>query len=37
MKKEIHPEYQDTVFRCACGAEIENAIVKAGIQTRDML
>jgi large subunit ribosomal protein L31 len=23
MKKEIHPEYQDTVFRCACGAVIE--------------
>jgi len=23
MKKGIHPEYQDTVFRCACGAVIE--------------
>jgi large subunit ribosomal protein L31 len=23
MKKSIHPEYKDTVFRCACGAEIE--------------
>jgi large subunit ribosomal protein L31 len=22
MKKGIHPEFQDTVFRCACGAEI---------------
>jgi large subunit ribosomal protein L31 len=22
MKKEIHPEFQDSVFRCACGAEI---------------
>lgn len=23
MKKDIHPEYQDTVFKCACGAVIE--------------
>jgi len=23
MKKGIHPEYQDTVFKCACGAVIE--------------
>ncbi len=22
MKKGIHPEFQDAVFRCACGAEI---------------
>ena len=22
MKKGIHPEYKDSVFRCACGAEI---------------
>lgn len=22
MKKGIHPEYQDAVFRCACGNEI---------------
>ena len=22
MKKDIHPPYKDTVFRCACGAEI---------------
>jgi large subunit ribosomal protein L31 len=22
MKKGIHPEFQDTVFKCACGAEI---------------
>ncbi len=22
MKKDIHPEFQDSVFRCACGAEI---------------
>ncbi len=21
MKKGIHPEFQDTVFKCACGAE----------------
>lgn len=23
MKKDIHPNYQETVFRCACGAEIK--------------
>ncbi|MEW6348875.1 MAG: 50S ribosomal protein L31 [Thermodesulfobacteriota bacterium] len=23
MKKAIHPSYLDTVFRCACGAEIQ--------------
>gem|GEM_PF-180403 len=22
MKKQIHPEFQDSVFKCACGAEI---------------
>jgi large subunit ribosomal protein L31 len=22
MKKDIHPQFEDTVFRCACGAEI---------------
>lgn len=22
MKKGIHPEYKESVFRCACGAEI---------------
>jgi len=22
MKKGIHPEYKDSVFRCACGAEV---------------
>ena len=28
MKKEIHPEYQETVFRCACGAEIKTRSMK---------
>lgn len=23
MKKGIHPDYQESVFRCACGAEIQ--------------
>ena len=23
MKKGIHPEFQDAVFRCACGAEVQ--------------
>ena len=22
MKKGIHPEYKESVFRCACGAEV---------------
>lgn len=22
MKKGIHPDYKDTVFKCACGAEV---------------
>lgn len=22
MKKDIHPQFEDTVFRCACGAEV---------------
>jgi large subunit ribosomal protein L31 len=22
MKKGIHPDFQETVFRCACGAEV---------------
>jgi large subunit ribosomal protein L31 len=24
MKKDIHPKYQDSVFKCACGAEIHS-------------
>jgi len=28
MKKGIHPEYTDTVFRCACGAEINTRSIK---------
>jgi large subunit ribosomal protein L31 len=24
MKKGIHPEFQDSVFKCACGAEIHS-------------
>ncbi len=28
MKKEIHPEYQDSVFRCACGAEVNTRSMK---------
>jgi large subunit ribosomal protein L31 len=28
MKKDIHPGYQDTVFRCACGTEIKTRSVK---------
>lgn len=29
MKKGIHPEFQDTVFRCACGAEVQTRSLKA--------
>jgi large subunit ribosomal protein L31 len=25
MKKGIHPDYKEAVFKCACGAEIHNA------------
>lgn len=28
MKKEIHPAYQETVFRCACGAEVQTRSMK---------
>jgi large subunit ribosomal protein L31 len=28
MKKDIHPQFQDTVFRCACGAEIRTRSLK---------
>ncbi len=28
MKKDIHPNYQETVFRCACGAEIKTRSTK---------
>jgi large subunit ribosomal protein L31 len=28
MKKGIHPEYKETVFRCACGAEINTVSTK---------
>ena len=28
MKKGIHPEFQDTVFKCACGAEIHTRSTK---------
>lgn len=28
MKSGIHPEFQDTVFKCACGAEIHTRSLK---------
>lgn len=28
MKKDIHPEYQEAVFKCACGAEIRTRSTK---------
>lgn len=28
MKEGIHPEYQEAVFRCACGAEIHTISTK---------
>jgi large subunit ribosomal protein L31 len=28
MKKGIHPDYKETVFRCACGAEINTFSTK---------
>ena len=31
MKKGIHPEYNDTSIRCACGNEIEVGSTKSNI------
>ncbi len=28
MRKGIHPEFQDSVFRCACGAEVHTRSLK---------
>ncbi len=28
MKKGIHPNYQETVFKCSCGAEIRTVSIK---------
>jgi large subunit ribosomal protein L31 len=28
MKKGIHPDYKETVFRCACGAEVATRSTK---------
>ncbi len=28
MKKGIHPDYQETVFKCACGAEVRTVSTK---------
>lgn len=28
MKKEIHPKYEDSVIRCACGSEIKTRSTK---------
>jgi large subunit ribosomal protein L31 len=28
MKKNIHPQFQDSVFRCACGAEVHTRSLK---------
>lgn len=25
MKKDIHPDYKEAVFKCACGAEIHSS------------
>ena len=33
MKKEIHPEYVETVVRCACGNEFKTRSTKAKINT----
>ncbi len=33
MKKKLHPEYFDTVIRCACGSEIKTRSTKEKIST----
>jgi len=32
MKKEIHPDYRETVIRCACGAAIRTRSTKQNMQ-----
>ncbi|SMC26233.1 LSU ribosomal protein L31P [Desulfacinum hydrothermale DSM 13146] len=32
MKKDIHPEYHQTVIRCACGSELETGSTKTDIR-----
>lgn len=32
VKKGIHPNYQSTLIRCACGEEIETASTKQDIR-----
>ncbi|MBQ7548706.1 MAG: 50S ribosomal protein L31 [Clostridia bacterium] len=32
MKKDIHPKYQKTVIRCACGNEIETRSTKENMR-----
>lgn len=31
MKKGIHPEYKETIIRCACGAEFRTRSTKQNI------
>ena len=31
MKKDIHPEYQKSVIRCACGETFESKSTKASL------
>ncbi|MDX9787737.1 MAG: 50S ribosomal protein L31 [Desulfobacterales bacterium] len=33
MKKDIHPKYEKTTIRCACGAKIEAGSTKKDIET----
>ena len=33
MKKKLHPEYIETVIRCACGNEIPTRSTKKNIST----
>ena len=30
MKKKIHPKYEETTIKCACGAEVETKSTKVG-------
>jgi large subunit ribosomal protein L31 len=32
MKKDIHPEYQQTTIRCACGNELQAGSTKSDIR-----
>ena len=37
MKKEIHPDYHEVTFVCACGAEFDGKTSKPGVKAGDIV